>query len=110
MNPLSERPIRIDRKGKYYTSVVSTNRLRVLLRLVSGELVEGHVHVRPNYRLSDELNDDNQFISITGVQLSIDGKLLYESSFIAVHRQAIQWVIPQEAIGQPEEEEELEDA
>lgn len=108
MNLLDERPIRIDRKGKYYTTVVSTTRLRVLLRLTSGELVEGRVHVRPNHRLSDELNDDNDFISVTGATISLDGKPLYETAYIAIHRRAIQWVVPSEAIDQPEDEDEEE--
>ncbi len=58
-------PMRIDSKGKYYTKIVSTNRLEVILHLNSGMIIQGAVHIRSDQRLSDELNDIQPFLSVT---------------------------------------------
>ncbi len=97
---------RIDSKGKYYTKIVSTKRLKVVIRLTTGETVTGHIHVRPEKRLSDELNSDQPYISVTGAVLTRDSEILYETAFISLNRQAIMWVLPQQAIGEAEEDEE----
>ncbi|MGH2543996.1 MAG: DUF6812 domain-containing protein [Ardenticatenaceae bacterium] len=93
-------PIRIDGKGKYYTKVVSTNRLEVVMHLRTGELIRGLVHLRPDHRLSDELNDDSPFLSVTDAVVTRDDAVVYATSYLAVHRGAIAWVIPRQAIDQ----------
>lgn len=99
-------PTRIDSKGKYYTKIVSTTPLKVVIRLTTGETVTGHIHVRPEKRLSDELNTDQSYISVTGVTLKREGETLYESAYLALNRQSIAWVLPEQAIGQAEDEDE----
>jgi hypothetical protein len=95
--------MRVDSKGKYYTKIVSTSQLPVIVSLRSGDMIRGHVHIRPEKRLSDELNDEHSFLSITGATVERDGELLYETSYIAVFRPSIDWVLPQDAIGEIEE-------
>lgn len=106
MNMLSASTPRIDSKGKYYTKIVSTTRLKVIVRLTTGETVTGHIHVRPEKRLSDELNNDQPYISLTGTVLASDGETLYESAYLALNRQSIVWVLPEQAIGELEDDEE----
>jgi hypothetical protein len=95
--------MRVDSKGKYYTKIVSTHPLDVVLRLTTGEMIWGTVHIRPEHRLSDELNSETGFMSITGASVYADDVELYQSAFIAVSRQAIQWIIPIQAIGEADE-------
>jgi hypothetical protein len=92
--------MRIDSKGKYYTKIVSTQQLEVLMRLNSGEMLQGMVHIRPNRRLSDEMNDEHPFISVTSAVLTQNGNELYRTAFVAINRGLIEWVIPVQAIGQ----------
>lgn len=102
---MSEYPgdLRIDSKGKYYTKVVSTQELEVIVQLRSGQTIEGSIHVHPDRRLSDEMNDDSRFLSVTGAVVSQEGQELYRTSYISVNRAAIQWVIPTRAVGEPVE-------
>ena len=110
MQDQTNSQMRIDSKGKYYTRIVSTQPLEVLLRLASGELVRGSIHVRPDRRLSDEMNDEQHpFVSITGAVVSRDEVELYQVSFIAINRREVQWVIPAQAIGESSEDLEDED-
>lgn len=109
MSDYGSLPVRIDRKGKYYTKIVSTSRLVVQIHLRSGEDVFGSMHLRSGTRLSDELNDDKViFLSITNAAVKRGEDLLYETSYIALNRAAIEWVVPQQAIGEVLEESEDE--
>lgn len=93
--------MRIDSKGKYFTKVVSTQTLEVLLRLSTGELIQGQVHVRPDRRLSDEMNDDLAFLSVTEARvLGEDGEEKYRTSYMSVSRKGIVWAIPAQAVNQ----------
>lgn len=100
---MSTSDLRVDSKGKYYTKMVSTQQLRVRFRLLSGELVEGDVHIRPDARLSDELNDVNHpVISITSAVVHLPGGGHFDTAYLAVPRHALGWVVPLDAIGQDE--------
>ena len=95
--------LRIDSKGKYYTKLVSTQQLRVRLRLLSGELVEGDIHIRPERRLSDELNESaTATLSFTNACVMLPDGGSFDSAYLAVPRHALSWVVPMEAIGQDE--------
>jgi hypothetical protein len=102
--------MRVDSKGKYYTKIVSTQPLDVVLRLTTGEMIWGTVHIRPEHRLSDELNAEAGFISVTGASVFLNDVELYQTAFAAVSRQAIQWIIPVQAIGEADDsaDEEIE--
>jgi hypothetical protein len=95
--------MRVDSKGKYYTKIVSTHPLDVVLRLASGEMIWGTVHIRPEHRLSDELNAEGGFMPVTGASVFLNDVELYQSAFISVSRQAIQWMIPVQAIGEADD-------
>lgn len=95
--------LRIDSKGKYYTKIVSTQQLRVIMQMNSGETLQGILHIRPNRRLSDEMNDDSPFLSVTGAVISRGEQELYRTAYVAINRDRIAWVLPVEAIGQGDE-------
>lgn len=91
--------MRIDSKGKYYTARVSTEELDVLLLTREG-LIEGRIHIHPDRRLSDELNNVNmQFLAITDATVRDPaGSLLYKTHFLALNKNSIVWVIPNDAV------------
>lgn len=91
--------MRIDSKGKYYTKIVTTEPLEIVARVASGELVEGSVHIPQDRRLSDVLNEETPFLSLTSVTVRGAEAVHYEVGYLAVRRTAIQWVLPASAIG-----------
>lgn len=93
------KAMRIDSKGKYYTKIVTTEPLDVVARVASGELIEGSVHIPQDRRLSDVLNEDTPFISLTSVTVRGADGLNYEVGYLAVRRNSLQWVLPASAIG-----------
>ncbi len=73
------------------------------MRLVTGELIEGGIHIRPEHRLSDEMNDEHRFISVTNAIVTHENQELYRSAYLAVNRREVIWVLPKQAIGQTED-------
>ena len=56
--------IRFDDKGKFFTDVVSKEFVPVVVQTVTN-LVRGMLHIRPQERLTDEINRSGQFFAIT---------------------------------------------
>jgi hypothetical protein len=85
---------RIDEKGKYFTDVISKEMVPVILQSTVNR-IHGFIYVRSGDRLKDELNRLEQFLAITNAEVfSINGELLYRSSFITLNRDQIVWIIP----------------
>ncbi|HYN87586.1 MAG TPA: hypothetical protein VER55_03600 [Ardenticatenaceae bacterium] len=92
--------MRIDSKGKYYTTRVSTELLEVLVETARGQ-VRGFLHVRPDRRLSDELNGEQQFLAITDATVTDPaGATLYRTGFLALNKNEVVWVVPANAVKQ----------
>jgi len=88
----------IEQKGKIFTNVVTKEPVNVILQ-TAANIIKGQVHVRINQRLKDELDGEELFLAITDVTVSdLNGKILYQSHFIAVNRSHIIWLIPQKEI------------
>ncbi len=85
-----------DEKGKVFTEVVRKQPLPALVQ-TSMHSIQGYIHVRPGERVKDELDRNELFLAMTNAQvLNAEGKVLYETPFIAVRREQIIWVIPLE--------------
>ncbi len=83
-----------DEKGKIYTNVIAKRCVPVLIQLVSQQ-VHGNIHVREGERLKDELSRSDQFIAVTEASVfDLQGNILYETEFIAVHRDHVIWICP----------------
>lgn len=90
--------LHFDEKGKYYTQVISKRMMSVLIQ-TRREFIRGEVHVRTDYRLKDELNEQEQFIAITNATVYDSNQVeLYRTKFLALNRGQIVWVIPEEEI------------
>jgi hypothetical protein len=86
--------IEYDDKGKYYTDIVKKLPLPVVIQTAT-HLVRGLVHVREGERLKNELERAENFLAVT--QASVCGaedKVLFATSFIAIQRAQIVWVMP----------------
>jgi hypothetical protein len=85
-----------DEKGKFFTEVVSKIPVAVTLQTVTHRIL-GNIHIRPDQRLKDELNMSESFVAVTDASiLDADGKIIYRTEFLAVRRDQIVWVMPNE--------------
>jgi hypothetical protein len=92
--------IRFDEKGKFFTDVITKEAVAVVIQTV-GFIIHGRVHVRPNERLKDELNTNEQFLAVTdAIIFDSDGAEKYHSDFLSVNRDHIVWVIPVEELNE----------
>lgn len=85
-----------DEKGKIFTEVVTKIPIKVMLQTVTHS-VRGKIHIRPDERLKAELDRNEPFIAVTDViVLGADGSVLHRSDFLAVRRDHIVWVLPED--------------
>jgi len=94
---------RYDEKGKIFTDVVSKQAVTVYIQTHTSRIY-GQIYVRPQGRIKDELNQDERFLAVTdAVIMDHNGAVLFKSNFLTVHRDQIEWVIPEtELIGEEE--------
>jgi hypothetical protein len=93
-----------DHKGKYFTEVISKDVVHATIQTLTVH-IRGCIHVRPGERFKDELNNSDQFIAVTDASVfNARGDQLYRTDFLAVNRDLIIWVGPEdEEYGQEDE-------
>lgn len=85
-----------DEKGKIFTDVISKLSISATVQTTT-HLIRGHVHVRRDQRIKDELDLDENFLAMTDVSvLGPDGQTLFQAPFLAVRRSHIVWVLPEQ--------------
>ena len=88
--------IEFDDKGKFYTEIISKVTVPAMIQTTLHR-IQGLVHIRPNERFKDELDNDEPFLPVTAAQIFNEaGEVLFEADFISVRRSQIVWVIPSE--------------
>ncbi|HEY61142.1 MAG TPA: hypothetical protein G4N95_00675 [Anaerolineae bacterium] len=88
--------IRYDEKGKYFTDVIPKKRVSATIQTVK-QLVQGIVYVHPEKRLKDELAKTEKFLAVTDAKILDDnGKILYETDFLAINIDQVIWIYPYE--------------
>ena len=86
--------IEYDEKGKFYTNVIQKVAVPAIVQTTKN-LIRGMVHVRQDERLKDELENSEDFIAMTNVEvLDADGKTAFSGSFLAIQKDQIVWVMP----------------
>jgi hypothetical protein len=86
-----------DEKGKIFTAVISKKPIPVVLQTTLNR-IEGKIYVRPDERIKDELDRTETFLAVTDARIfSLDGQILSDAPFLAVHRAHIVWVLPVES-------------
>lgn len=86
----------IDHKGKYFTEVVSKDKVRAVIQTLTVR-VEGDIHIHPSERFKDEFNKDEQFFAVTdAVVFNARGEELYRADFLLVNNDNIVWASPED--------------
>jgi hypothetical protein len=90
--------IRFDEKGKFFTDVISKESIPVIIQTPTNRIT-GNIHVRPGERLKDTINQSEPFFAITeAVILEPNGQVAYKCEFMAISRDHIIWLIPQDEL------------
>jgi hypothetical protein len=85
-------------KGKYFTDIISKVAVPAKIQTTT-HFIEGHIYVRLEGRVKDELDRPELFVAVTDAKVfSLDGALLYEAHFMTVARAQIVWLIPSDDI------------
>ena len=89
--------VRVDAKGKIFTDIIRKDEVPVLIRTVT-DLIHGHIYLRPEQRIKDELNAGaDQFIAVTDAEvLGPNGAIAYRSSFLTLNKAHVVWIRPDE--------------
>ena len=95
--------IRFDEKGKFFTEVILKETVWAVIQTVTHRIL-GHIHVAPEKRLKDELNQSEQFLAVTdAVIYDSTGAELYRSDFMALNLDHVIWMIPHQQTGEESE-------
>lgn len=95
-----------DDKGKIFTQVISKIPVEVIIH-VGGQIIYGTIHLRPNERVIDEINNTQGFVAVTAATVSnTNGTILYESNFLSLNMAHIIWVIPADEINHSKDQDE----
>jgi len=87
-----------DEKGKFFTKLVTKQPVAAVIQLVDFR-ISGFIHVRPDERLKNELDQGEPFLAITEATIyDRENQLLFTTSFMAINRQHILWIIPQDCV------------
>lgn len=94
-----------EEKGKIFTNIVSKKPISVHIQ-TDLHLIRGKVHIRPDERLKDELNHPESFLAVTEAAIfNLEGKKLFNCTFIAVNRSHVVWLLQDDEINKSEESE-----
>jgi hypothetical protein len=89
-----------DEKGKIFTDIVSKVAIPATIQTTT-HVLRGHIHVRRNQRVLDELDQNEHFLAVTEVSvLGAEGQTLFQAPFLAVRRSHIVWVLPEQKTGE----------
>ena len=95
--------IEYDEKGKIFTDIVSKIAVHATIQTTT-HMMRGHIHVRRDQRVIDELDLNENFLALTDVSvLDADGQTLFQVPFLALRRTQIVWVIPEQNTGEENE-------
>jgi hypothetical protein len=83
-----------DQKGKIFTEVISKKPVQVFI-YTEKHIIIGEINIRPDDRLKDEINNNEQFLAVTNAVIKdFEGNTQFKTNFVAVNRQHVSWVLP----------------
>ncbi len=88
---------RVDQKGKIYTQRITKEEIPAILA-TANHIIRGVVYVRPDWRLKDEMNNDERFIAITNAEVyDLSGQTrLYKNALLVMNKAQLAWIMPQD--------------
>lgn len=91
----------VDEKGKFFTPVITKTPIPVIIQMPLHR-VEGNIHIRPDERIKDEIDRDEQFLPVTEAMIyNPDGTVYASTHFIALNRTQIHWILPVDEMNTP---------
>ena len=96
--------MRTDDRGKFFTPRINKESVATAIRTTE-HMIVGQVHVHPDKRLKDELNNpSDRFIAVTDARVhnANGSELLFESNFLLVDAAHVIFVTPLEAVKESE--------
>jgi hypothetical protein len=88
--------IEYDEHGKLFTDIVSKISIYVTIQTTT-HMLRGRMYVSRDQRAKDELDRSESFLPLTDVQVQgPDGQALFHAPFLAVKRDHIVWVMPEQ--------------
>ena len=91
--------IEYDEKGKVFTDIVSKVSIFVTVQTTT-HMMRGRMHVQRDRRVKDELDRNENFLALTDVHVQgPDGQTLFHCPFLAVRRDHVVWVMPEQGSG-----------
>ena len=91
--------VRYDPKGKYFTDVVSKVPVVAWIQTTS-QRIRGTVHLHPDNRLLDELNQGPEYLAVTDATV-FEQDREWKTAFLALHRSQLIWVTPEADMDPP---------
>lgn len=86
--------IHYDEKGKFFTDIISKKSVPVIIQTATNR-IEGLVHVRRGERLSDELEQETNFLAVTEAKIyGAENQILYRTEFLSVAKENVIWIFP----------------
>lgn len=94
-----------DEKGKFFTRVITKRPVNVVIQTPTHR-IQGQVHVRPDERLKDELDQTGAFLAVTEAAVyDVNGEqVILRTHFLALQVQQIIWITPLEELTPSSEE------
>jgi len=92
-----------DEKGKFFTRVITKRPVPVMIQTTTHR-IRGNVHVRPDERLKDELDQTGAFLAVTDASIydATGQTLCLQTRFLALQVQQIVWIVPVDEISNQE--------
>lgn len=88
--------IEYDDKGKIFTDIVTKIAIPATVQTTT-HIIRGNIHVRRDQRIKDELDARESFLAITDADvLGANGQIVFHAPFLAVQRDHIVWVLPEQ--------------
>jgi len=83
-----------DEKGKIFTPVVKKIPYDAIIQTANYR-IEGKVHIRPDDRIKDDMNEPEMFIAVTDAAIfDTSNRVAFRSNFMLVNRAQIIWLMP----------------
>lgn len=86
--------IRYNHKGKYFTDIETKIRIEAIVQ-TTDERIHGTLHIHPDRRLLDELNEPPEFLAVTEAKICRGDEQIH-TGFLALQKKLILWVTPME--------------
>ena len=85
-------------KAYNYSQKIEKEAVEVVIK-TKGDFIFGFLHIRPIVRIIDDLLNAEKFVAVTNATIyDSQGKVLFQTNFMALNRDDVTYVIPRSEI------------